>query len=598
VGKVKIRSVKPDNQSSDARRAWWRVAALLAIAALVVFVRLRLLQIPLERDEGEYAYSGQLMLDGVPPYQMAWNMKLPGTYAAYALMMRVFGESIGGIHFGFLLANLGALTLLYFIARRLTGSWGAVAACATYALLSLSPGVLGLAGHATHLVTLAALGGFLLLLRARETGSGAGLFWSGLCFGLAFLCKQPGLYFGVFGLCLVFRDGTRTRPVAWGPLLRKAGLFSAGMVLPFALICLILWRLGTFERFWFWTFTYAQFYAGKLDFETAWDQLLWFLKVCGWVKWSLPWAAAGLVCLFLGKGNADRRFILTTLLVFSMAAFAAGFYFRSHYFIVMLPVVSLLTAVAVCEAAQALAGVPTAAGRALTAAIAVLTWAAIYYLRRGPFQLQMTPGAFHLWVSLAVMAAVLALAFPRLAPAALFALACAGFVCNQGRIWFQITPEAVCRAEYRGNPFVESVEIGRYIREHSAADARVAVFGSEPQIYFYAHRRSASGFIYMYDLVQLNDYAGKFQRDMITEIEAARPRFLVVVKVSSSWLNRTGADETLDLWSTDYMRRFYDGIGMAYVYPDHSDYVWGPESAKGRSDTKFVIAVYQRKEQI
>jgi hypothetical protein len=142
------------------------------------------------------------------------------------------------------------------------------------------------------------------------------------------------------------------------------------------------------------------------------------------------------------------------------------------------------------------------------------------------------------------------------------------------------------------------VEIGRYIREHSAADARVAVFGSEPQIYFYAHRRSASGFIYMYDLVQLNDYAGKFQRDMITEIEAARPQFLVVVEVYSSWLNRTGADETLDRWSSDYMRRFYDGIGMAYVYPDHSDYVWGPESAKGRSDTKFVIAVFQRKEQI
>ena len=83
------------------------------MVALVVFVRLRLLQIPLERDEGEYAYAGQLMLEGVPPYQMAWNMKLPGTYAAYALMMALFGQTIGGIHFGFLLANLGALALLY-----------------------------------------------------------------------------------------------------------------------------------------------------------------------------------------------------------------------------------------------------------------------------------------------------------------------------------------------------------------------------------------------------------------------------------------------------------------------------------------------------
>lgn len=238
-----------ENLSAPARRACWRALALCAIVALVVFVRLRLLQIPLERDEGEYAYSGQLMLEGIPPYQLAWNMKLPGTYAAYAAMMALFGQSIGGIHLGFLLANLAALALLFFIARRLTGVWGAIMSCAAYALLSLSPGVLGLAGHATHLVTLAALGGLLLLLRAREKGGGAGLFWSGFCFGLAFLCKQPGLYFGMFGFCLVLRDAARTRPVAWGRLLRNTAWFSLGMLLPFGLTCLILWRLGTFQQF-------------------------------------------------------------------------------------------------------------------------------------------------------------------------------------------------------------------------------------------------------------------------------------------------------------------------------------------------------------
>jgi hypothetical protein len=310
------------------------------------------------------------------------------------------------------------------------------------------------------------------------------------------------------------------------------------------LICLILWRLGTFERFWFWTFTYAQFYAGISDAEMAWNQLQMFMRVCGWVKWSLPWAAAGLICLFKGKGNADRRFILTTLLVFSLPAYCAGFYFREHYFIVMLPVVSLLTAVAVC----APAGARTA-------------WA-------------------------------------RLGPAAVFVAACAGFVCNQGGVWFQMTPDAVCRTEYGQNPFVDSVEIGRFVRAHSAADARIAVLGSEPEIYFYAHRRSASGFIYMYDLVRVNRYTAQFQREMMDEIMAAQPRFLVVVKLPGSWLIQPGADEALARWAPEYMGRYYDAIGKAYVYPDHSDFVWGPESAKERSDTKFTIAVYQRKEQI
>jgi len=71
--------------------AWGLViAAILFIAA----IRIRLLSIPLERDEGEFAYMGQLMLQGIPPYSLAANMKLPGTYAAYALIMVLFGQTI------------------------------------------------------------------------------------------------------------------------------------------------------------------------------------------------------------------------------------------------------------------------------------------------------------------------------------------------------------------------------------------------------------------------------------------------------------------------------------------------------------------------
>jgi 4-amino-4-deoxy-L-arabinose transferase-like glycosyltransferase len=319
--------VNSETLSIPSRRAGWGVLALCAMVALVVFVRLRLLQIPLERDEGEYAYAGQLMLEGVPPYQMAWNMKLPGTYAAYATIMALFGQSIGGIHLGFLFANLGALALLFFIARRLTGFWGAVMACASYALMSLSPGVLGLAGHATHLVTLAALGGLWLLLRARETGSGAGLFWSGLCFGLAFLCKQPGACFGLFGFCLTLRDAARMRPVAWRRLLRNSGLFSAGMILPFALTCLILWRLGTFERFWFWTITYARRSTraschgadgvGPIHRSSSGSS--------GSVKWSLPLGRGRPGLPAAGQGQCGQESLFSrTLLGFSAAGLRRG----------------------------------------------------------------------------------------------------------------------------------------------------------------------------------------------------------------------------------------------------------------------------------
>ena len=61
----------------------WRFLPWLLVALVILFaayVRFRLRGFPLERDEGEYAYVGQMILQGIPPYQLAYNMKLPGTY--------------------------------------------------------------------------------------------------------------------------------------------------------------------------------------------------------------------------------------------------------------------------------------------------------------------------------------------------------------------------------------------------------------------------------------------------------------------------------------------------------------------------------------
>ncbi len=74
-------------------RRWGLVGLLLAML-LFAAIRWRLRDMPLERDEGEYAYAGQLMLQGIPPYQVAYNMKLPGTYVAYAVIMKIFGQTV------------------------------------------------------------------------------------------------------------------------------------------------------------------------------------------------------------------------------------------------------------------------------------------------------------------------------------------------------------------------------------------------------------------------------------------------------------------------------------------------------------------------
>ena len=157
---------KTDLNGNLVQFAWWALATI--VFTLVVAIRIRLLGIPLERDEGEYAYAGQLILQGIPPYQLAYNMKFPGTYAAYALIMSVFGQTAVGIHLGLLVVNAATVVLIFFLGRRLMNPIAGLAAAMSYAVLSVSPSVLGFAGHATHFVLLPVLGGTLLLFNSSD----------------------------------------------------------------------------------------------------------------------------------------------------------------------------------------------------------------------------------------------------------------------------------------------------------------------------------------------------------------------------------------------------------------------------------------------
>src|SRR5262249_718700 len=227
---------KTDINDKLTRFAWWALATI--VFALVIAIRIHLLGIPLERDEGEYAYAGQLILQGIPPYQLAYNMKFPGTYAAYAVIMSMFGQTITGIHLGLLLINAATVVLIFFLGRRLVNSTSGLAAAMSYAVLSVSPSVLGFAGHATHFVLLPVLGGTLLLLNATDRQTLRGIFTSGLLFGIGLLMKQPGVFFALFGaIYLVSSDlHRRFRPKK---ILLQSVAFSAGVILPLGITCLL-----------------------------------------------------------------------------------------------------------------------------------------------------------------------------------------------------------------------------------------------------------------------------------------------------------------------------------------------------------------------
>ena len=172
---------------------------VLLILLFVGFIRVRLRDMPLERDEGEYAYAGQLILQGIPPYKLAYNMKLPGTYFAYALGMAAFGQTVAGVHLTLLVVNGLTVIFIFLLARQLGGDLAGVIAAAGYGVMSVSPAVYGLAAHANHFVVLFAVPATWLLLKTGRDDCRGNLFISGSLYGLAFLMKQQGVCFGLFG---------------------------------------------------------------------------------------------------------------------------------------------------------------------------------------------------------------------------------------------------------------------------------------------------------------------------------------------------------------------------------------------------------------
>ena len=109
-------------------RPAWALCLLAVVVLVTAAIRLRLLDVPLDRDEGEYAYFAQLLLGGVPPYAQAYNFKMPGIYGVYAAIFAAFGQSPAAIHLGLLVVNAATTVLVLCVASNLYNTTVAVAA--------------------------------------------------------------------------------------------------------------------------------------------------------------------------------------------------------------------------------------------------------------------------------------------------------------------------------------------------------------------------------------------------------------------------------------------------------------------------------------
>lgn len=522
--------------------------AIWVVIIAIGLLRYRLLGIPLERDEGEYAYMGKLILNGAMPYSEAYNMKLPGTYFMYAFIMLIFGDTYTGIHTGLMLMNLGSMVLLFYSLKKLFNPMIALVTVASYGIMSISVNLLGFAAHATHFVVfyMALALYFYLEFRKNQKWFWAGL--TGLMFGFAFLMKQQAVFFILMGGMIIISEYVFAKVIDWKNTIINTLSYSVGVFVPYLSVVGLMTATGNFDKFWFWTIEYASKYAASgvswedakmmfgMSFKPMFDEFF--------IVWII--AIFGLLFTWVGKYTIQQKIFATSFAVFSFASICPGFYFRQHYFIVLLPAVAFLASITM----DYLIGLVTAK----------LNYSLI-----------------------------------KIIPFIVILLVGINAIAKGKQYYLKIKPVQLCKMIYGTNPFVESVEIARYIKEHTTPTDKIAVLGSEPQIFVYADRRSATGHIYTYGLMEIHDYNKKMQQEMIAEIELAKPKYLVYVNVRFSWLPRPDSEMGIFDWYGKYAQANYDLVGVTDIAPQGQSISYWDAEAQRQPQGQEYILVYVRK---
>jgi hypothetical protein len=519
---------------------WLAVAAIAFVAARAPF-----LDVPLERDEGEYAYIAWRMLEGDVPYRDAFDQKPPGVFAAYAAAFLLFGRTVEGIRLFLHVWSAATALVLFACVRRLAGPPAGAGALLVFAVVSADPRVGATSANTEQFLLLPMTAALWCWLRSEAGGRARAWLVAAGALAAAACWFKPVAAANALHLAWLSvvpragRAGSAAGRLA--ALALGAAVASAAVLAPFA-------ARGALGELVDAVVLHNLMYASSRSLAEGLDNLAYALAD------QLPGFAAVwlLAALGLAVAAGPARRVLGGWLLASAAGAAIGLQFRPHYFVQLLPALAALCGVALARAALRLGTTPARASLA------------------------------------AALLALLAVAPPLAA--------------NRGTL-LAGSPEAVARRLWGLNPFPESQAIAAHIARTSGPDDTVFVVGSEPQIPFYAARRSATRYIIFYPLTGRFDRALERQREVVDEVARAQPRYVVWAQVPTSLLLSAESERLVFDATSALLARAYDIELVAQVDPDGLGWEllrgsqargWAEAGGAQRADRPW-LAVYRRR---
>lgn len=473
------------------------VAFILLLAAVL---RMPFLDLPLERDEGEYAYIAWRLDFHELPYRDWIDQKPPGIFWVYRLAMELPLDAVRAVHFVGMLFSAASGVALFFVARRFMGRAWAVTAAALFVVLSADPFLQGTAANTELFMLLPLIASHVVYLAAarRDRSARSLFFLTGVLTGLAVAFKQVAIANWLFLVAvdpLIRSEGRR-----WRGMLGFAAWSTIGMLAVWVPIASWFAVHGGFHDLIDNVLTHNLAYVSALSPSARLELLrttLATLSRTEAVAWLL--SVVGLVWLLVSGKGREFTYLLGWTIA-SWVGIGASGYFFPHYFQQWIPPLAMCSALG----AEAL-------------------WHAGFWRR--------LPASGRSAVLLGALALLpVTASYP---------------------FFFRYSSAEAVGAIYPGNLFAGMPAFASRLAEVTEPEDRVFVFGSEPEVLFYARRASATRYIILFPLYGPYGDALEKQVDAAKEIALARPS--AVVYLPNTLFQVPGSAQELTRWAKEYL---------------------------------------------
>lgn len=496
----------------------WACLALVGLTSLII--RLNYLGIPMERDEGIYAYFGQLILDGKVPYIDFHENKFPALYYTYALLVGITGQSLKGLQFVFIIINIGSAIFLYNAVSTFFNRYAGVIAAASFVILSLGRSISGFTTQSEHLVVFYFTLGLFLLAKALNGDSSTNfksLFFAGVAICLGFMVKTTGVFLIVLGGLIVVLKYLLANEIDFQVLIKQTLIYSAGVFGIFGLFSLLMVIQGAFGEMLYWTVEHSRTYTSETSWEFGKQQF-----TSGWTRntdgYFIFWIGAllGAVAVFFTRVDLYKKIMLVVAIPLAFMTIVPGKRFYGHYWIQLTPVLAMLVGVL------------------------FMSFKEILDSKSSKTIAFFVPTCLFLGIVLSNFATF-------------------------SEYYFSPNHYKIMRQTYGGNPFPEAVKIADFLEKRSNSEDQLVLMGSEPQIYFYTDRKCPSEHAYFSYLMNDKNIpkVSKSIEEFKTSVEQAKPKHLVFFNHPISILARKNADMTIFDWMNNYIQQNqYKRIGV------------------------------------